>query len=203
MKRSIAIILAAAVCLSLINAAAANELNTNTNSDLHTIPLQYLDVDAADSIDEIEGYIMIHDLVPDNTYHITIRTEDGNIVAEYITIPATAQGTPQKMNVTISCTCSDYNHVGDEWYQFFSINNYRIKSGDTVNLTPNQSITILTEITEIDAKSDLGSASCSYRVTQDNLADGFRIEQMVEVTEKDGKYSGCTAVWEVLYAFTP
>ena len=200
MKRYIAIILAAAVCLSLMNAATANALNTNTNSDLPTIPLQPLDVD---SIAGIAGYIMIHDLVPDNTYHITIRTADGDIVAEYITIPAAAQGTPQKMNVTISCTCSDYNHVGDEWYQFFSINNYRIKSGDTVNLTSGQSITILTEITEIDAKSDLGSASGSWRVTQENLADGFRVEQMVEVTEKDGRYSGCTAVWEVLYAFTP
>ena len=107
------------------------------------------------------------------------------------------------MQVTISCTCTNKNHVGNEWVMAYQINDQPVETGQTVELTQAQGVHFTTEITEIDEYSDYSIENDSYTVTPDDLTYGFSYSITVAVVETHGKYKGNVAEWTVTFAFLP
>ena len=56
-----------------------------------------------------------------------------------------------------SASCSGYNHVGDKWSKYFSINDVKVSSGDTMDIVLGESISVFSKITESDTSPDVGS----------------------------------------------
>lgn len=109
----------------------------------------------------------------------------------------------QTMQVTISCTCTNKNHVGNEWVMAYHINDQPVETGQTVELTQAQGVHFTTEITEIDEYSDYSIENEYYTVTPDDLTYGFSCSITVAVVETHGKYKGNVAEWTVTYTFLP
>ncbi len=85
------------------------------------------------------------------------------------------------MTVEISSRCSGYNHVGQNWSRYSSINGESISSGDVLDIVLDESITIYSKITEKDSSPDVGSAKEDVEITQDYYDNGFTITQKVSV----------------------
>lgn len=117
--------------------------------------------------------------------------------------PPPAATSAQKMKVTISASCSNYNHVGNNWSRYYSIDGESVKSEDTIPVTVGKSITVYSKITEKDKSPDAGSANESVEITQEKLKNGFTVTQKVSVKEDKGRYSGNKAVWTVTFKFSP
>jgi uncharacterized protein YjdB len=115
----------------------------------------------------------------------------------------TVKSSTQNMKVTVSAYSSDYNHVGNEWGEYFSVNRSPVRSGSVVSVTRNKKISVYTEIWEDDSIPDVGSASYSFNVKTDYFESGFTITQTINVRENRGRYSGNVATWSVEYTFTP
>ncbi|MDD3921061.1 MAG: peptidoglycan-binding protein [Eubacteriales bacterium] len=107
------------------------------------------------------------------------------------------------MTVTISSSCSGYNHVGNSWSKYYSLNDQSASSGSKVEIVLGQSLAIYTKITESDSSPDVGSAKEDVEITQDYFDNGFTITQKVTVKENKGRYSGNKAIWTVTYTFAP
>jgi len=127
------------------------------------------------------------------------------VIAAVLSATASPTTNPSvTMKVTISCQCPDYNHVGNEWSQYFNINEARVNTGKKLVLTAGETIVISTEITEYDdAKNDTATSRDTVEVTADDLEDGFSVTQTLHVKENGGRYTGNIAVWTVVYTFTP
>jgi peptidoglycan hydrolase-like protein with peptidoglycan-binding domain len=109
----------------------------------------------------------------------------------------------QNMTVTISSNCSGYNHVGESWSKYYSINGKSVSSGDTVDIVLGASISVYSKITEKDSSPDVGSAKEDIEITQEYFDGGFTIAQKVSVKEDKGQYAGNKAVWTITYIFAP
>lgn len=109
----------------------------------------------------------------------------------------------KKMTVKISSSCSGYNHVGQNWSKYYSIDSKSISSGDTVEIVLGEKITVFTKITEQDSSPDIGSVKEEVEITQEYFDNGFTITHKVSVRENKGAYTGNKAVWTVIYMFTP
>ncbi|MBR0441638.1 MAG: hypothetical protein IJK25_06845, partial [Firmicutes bacterium] len=105
------------------------------------------------------------------------------------------------MKVVIYCDCDDYNHVGNEWGFSFYINGEEFTSGDTVKLSPGDTISVTSTIWEDENVPDVGEETTRKKITQEELESGFKIEQIVDVEENRGRYSGNVASWYVTYRF--
>lgn len=119
------------------------------------------------------------------------------------TYKITVKSNTKTMKVTVSSYCSDYNHVGNEWGEYFSVNGNEIGYRDTVSVKRNGSVSVYTEIVEYDKYPDIGRGSYSVKVNSDYFENGFIITQTIYVREGNGRYSGNVAVWVVEYEFTP
>jgi hypothetical protein len=133
---------------------------------------------------------------------ITINTSVG-YTADVTPSPTPSQISQANMKVNISCTCSNYNHVGNEWGQGFTINGQDISSGQTIKVNLNDTLQISSTVEEYDKIPDIGSASSNVTISADNLKNGFTVQQSVNVRENRGQYSGNIATWNVTYKFTP
>lgn len=109
----------------------------------------------------------------------------------------------QTMTVTISCNCGGYNHVGNNWSQYFSVNGVKVASGDKIDVVLGETLTVYSKITESDKKPDIGSVKDEIEITQAFFDGGYTLTQKVGVTENGGRYSGNRATWTVTYTFTP
>lgn len=108
------------------------------------------------------------------------------------------------MTVVIACDCEDYNHVGNEWVMAFRINQTEVATGCTVEVSLNESITLETQIIEKDEKyPDESMKQTTMIISQNQFGEAFTVEQRINVTEFNGAYKGCTAMWTVTYAFIP
>lgn len=113
--------------------------------------------------------------------------------------------TGQNMMVTITATCYDYNHVGDEWYEYYALNGYEMVSGDTVYFQYGDSFELYSQITENDVLiDDVGYYSEVYYINDYTLLNqGFTIDQYLTVQEDSGFYSGNWCEWYIHYEFIP
>ena len=107
------------------------------------------------------------------------------------------------MIVTVTSNCFDYNHVGNEWGELFSVNGYQISSGAIVDVSINKTVKVFTQIVEYDSIPDIGQGSYSFTIKKDYFENGFYITQTIYVKENRGRYSGNIATWTVKYDFKP
>lgn len=105
------------------------------------------------------------------------------------------------MKLNITHPRQDENSIGDEWTYYTEINGESTTS--TIGLTAGDQLSFYAEFTESDTNPDVGQASTSYTVTEDDIANGFVVKMDLYVTENGGRYSGKTAYFIVTFTFTP
>ena len=96
--------------------------------------------------------------------------------------------------LTITSTLISNNSVGNEWRCEY------ICDGETVGQTHRMTLPLDNEekvvieavITELDKRSDVGRGKVEIE-----LKDGFESSTTVKIKEKNGRYKGSTALWEV------
>ena len=70
-------------------------------------------------------------------------------------------------------------------------------------VAPEADIQVYARIREQDKKPDTGTELSIYTPTQDDVINGFTIEQSIRITENSGKHKGNSANWTVQYVFEP
>lgn len=110
-------------------------------------------------------------------------------------------GAKTLMKLSVDYIRDDDVNIGNEWSYDFQLNGeYAAKN---VSLAVGDKLSFYAEITENDAKPDIGSASLSHTVTEQDIANGFEKKMDVYVTENGGKNRGKRAHFIVTYTFSP
>lgn len=105
------------------------------------------------------------------------------------------------MKVRVTHPRDDDNNIGDDWSYNVEINGERPTS--TVVLSPNEKMTCWARFSEEDNNPDVGEASKTYTVTEEDLLNGFTLSMDLYVKENGGKNSGKAAHFVVTFEFTP
>ena len=106
------------------------------------------------------------------------------------------------MSLNIEVDRTDSNNIGNEWLYEYKVNDEKVKtSGSSYSLSVGDKITVYSKITENDKKPDIGEASKTYTVTENDLKNGFKIAIDVKVTENAGRYVGKSATYKVYFKF--
>lgn len=110
-------------------------------------------------------------------------------------------GSKKLVDVNIKHKRDDDNNIGNEWSYDIEINGER--TSNTMGIGVGDTIIFSAEITESDDNPDVGTASDSHTVTEDDLVNGFEVSMDVYVTENGGRNSGQSAHFIVTYTFAP
>ena len=127
-----------------------------------------------------------------------ITAESNNGVSSSFDL--TVDGSRRMMSLRVSHPRDDDNNIGDEWSFYNEINGestkreYSIGVGDTLRF--------YSKYTESDDNPDVGDASKSYTVKEEDVQNGFTVTMDVYVTENGGKNSGKSAHFVVTYTFS-
>ena len=117
---------------------------------------------------------------------------------------ALAAPTTGDMQIFITATCYDYNHVGNDWVEYYELNGYQLLDGDMITLTRGDKLNLYSQITETDILSDdVGWTEDDYDVTAKMIREGFTIDQYLTVEEDSGIYSGYWCEWYITFEFVP
>lgn len=148
--------------------------------------------------------------------HVAAVDEEGNVTAMSggeCTITATAtggasssvevsvDGTKALMNLNVQHRQENDVHIGNEWGYDFQLNGEPVKN--TVALTVGDSLSLYAQLIEDDKQPDVGEASLTHVVTEEDVTNGFEEKMDVYVTENGGKNRGKTAHFIVTYTFEP
>ena len=129
----------------------------------------------------------------------TITASSANGVTSSVDI--SVDGSKYLMRVKVSHPRDDDNNIGDEWSYNIEINGERPTS--TMALSPNETINFWAKFTEEDNNPDVGEASKSYTIKEEDLVNGFTITMDLYVKENGGKNSGKAAHFIVTFEFSP
>jgi len=113
----------------------------------------------------------------------------------------TVDGSKRQMKLKVSHSREDDNNIGDEWSYINEINGEPVSN--TITISVGDNLVFSSKYTEDDSKPDVGEASKSYSVTEDDLVNGFEIQMDLYVTENGGKNKGKSAHFLVCYSITP
>jgi hypothetical protein len=106
------------------------------------------------------------------------------------------------MHVTITSSSIGNYSLGGEWWGAFSVNGEPVSSGDRIDITRNDRVTIYTEAMMYGTTGSPGSASNTITVTPDKFDYGFSVDQSISVRVYDGTlYHYVT--WYITYRFSP
>ncbi len=148
--------------------------------------------------------------------HVAAVDEEGNVTAMSggeCTITATAtggasstvevsvDGTKALMHLYVQHRQENDVHIGNEWSNYFELNGEPAKN--EVALIVGDSLSLYAQLTEDDKQPDVGEASLTHVVTEEDVANGFEEKLDVYVTENGGKNRGKTAHFIVTYTFEP
>ena len=141
----------------------------------------------------------------------TAKGRSGYVLSDYLSVPEVdrieaAQHRPdaRRMKLKVHAGCSDKNHVGYNWTQYFEWNGVKIREGEMeAYAAPGIELSLYARIREQDEKPDTTMDTLLYAPTADELANGFQLMQTMKVTENAGTYKGNAAVWKVTYTFVP
>ena len=141
----------------------------------------------------------------------TSKGKQGYVLSDYLSIPeverieaATNHPDGRKMNLKIRAGCSDYNHVGKNWTQYFEWNGVKVNDGSMeAYAAPGVELSLYARIREQDQKPDTTMDTLLHTPSADEIANGFQLEQTIRVEENAGNYKGKIAVWKITYTFTP
>ncbi len=128
-----------------------------------------------------------------------ITAANRNGVSDSVTIAV--DGSKRQMRVTVTEKMDEDVNIGDEWSKKREIDGDPV--GRTKILSVGDTVNCHVLYSEIDANPDIGEASESYTVTEEDLVNGFSIQLDFDVTENGGKYSGRSAHFVVTYRFSP
>jgi len=109
------------------------------------------------------------------------------------------------MSLSIKASCADHNGVGKNWTQYYAWNGIQVHDdkAQEVTLAPGVEFTVYSRIREQDTRPDTNMEKTLYTPTEDELVQGFTVEQTITVTENSGKKKGNKAVWNVVFTFKP
>lgn len=148
--------------------------------------------------------------------HVATVDEEGNVTAmrggECIISATAAGGASSTVEVSVDRTKALMHlyvqhrqendvHIGNEWIYSFQLNGEPAKN--EVALTVGDSLSLYAQLTEEDKQPDVGEASLTHVVTEEDVANGFEEKMDVFVTENGGKNRGKDAHFIVTYTFEP
>ena len=128
----------------------------------------------------------------------TITAEANNGLSSSFEL--TVDASRRAMNLRVTHPRDDDNNIGDEWTYVTEINGERTGREYVVNV--GDTLTFHAKFTESDNNPDVGEASKSYTVTEDDLINGFTVTMDLYVTENGGSNSGKSAHFVVTFTFT-
>lgn len=128
---------------------------------------------------------------------ITIAASNGVSASAEINV----DGAKTLMKLSVDYIRDDDVNIGNEWSYDFQLNGEYVAKN--VSLAVGDKLSFYAEITEDDAKPDIGNASLLYTVTEQDIANGFEKAMDVYVTENGGKNRGKRAHFIVTYTFSP
>ena len=130
---------------------------------------------------------------------ITVASPDGPS-AQY---EAVVRIGPTALRVSVTAKCVARNRVGSKWEQTYYLEGKAIKGSGKVTVAEGDTFEIGCTIRENDRKPEEGGFTETVEATPELLTKGTRIEKTVLVTENEGKYSGNTAEWKVVFTIKP
>lgn len=147
--------------------------------------------------------------------NVVIVDTEGNITAisgGTATISATANnGVTASFDINVDETKTlmklNANHyrtddvnIGDEWSYDIQVNGDRVNK--EMGLAVGEKISFYAQFTESDDKPDVGQATTTHVVTEDDIENGFVVTLDVFVTENGGRNRGKSAHYVVTYTFS-
>ena len=112
----------------------------------------------------------------------------------------TVDGSRRVMNVRVTRSRKDDNNIGDEWNYINEINGEN--AGREYLVVVGETLTFHSKFSELDEKPDIGEASNTHIVTEDDILNGFAITMELIVTENGGPNNGKSACFIVTYTLT-
>ena len=109
-------------------------------------------------------------------------------------------GSQRVVNLSISSVREDANNIGDEWSYVREINGERVSRG-AYTISVGQTLSIYVCYSEDDSDPDIGEASVSHTVTEEDFDSGFSEVLDVYVTENGGRNSGQSAHFVTTFTF--
>lgn len=131
------------------------------------------------------------------TASITVSTPNGVSSSVEISVDASKR----EMNLRVTHPRDDDNNIGDEWSYLEEINGEHPSS--KMVLSVGDVLTCYAKFTESDENPDVGEASKTYTVTEEDIRKGFTITMDLYVTENGGRNKGKSAHFLVSFAFSP
>ena len=110
-------------------------------------------------------------------------------------------GSKSLMNLSVSHPRQDDVNIGSEWSYDISVNGESVQSEMGVGV--GETLSFYAQFTESDDIPDVGSATATHTVTQEDVVNGFEVSMGLYVTENAGRNSGKTAHFIVTYKFSP
>lgn len=104
------------------------------------------------------------------------------------------------MNLRVNYTRDDDNNIGYEWSYTTEING-EVTRGEHI-VSAGESIKLHAKFVEEDDKPDIGEVTKTYKVTEEDLVNGFTVPMELYVKENGGRNSGKRAHFNVEYNFT-
>jgi hypothetical protein len=102
----------------------------------------------------------------------------------------------------VSRVVVDNDFVGDDWTFEYSVNGIPVSRNEEMIVALDDIVDVVTTVTENDENPDTATVEGSFIVDDEGFADGFEMEQEIEVVENEGEYAGNTAHYIVTYSFT-
>lgn len=127
----------------------------------------------------------------------TITAKASNEIAESFELAV--DGTKRLMSLQVTHSREDDNNIGDEWSYNFQVNGE--SAGREYIISAGDKLSFYAEITESDDNPDVGKASKTYTVKEEDLINGFIIAMDLYVKENGGKNRGKSAHFTVTYHF--
>lgn len=109
-------------------------------------------------------------------------------------------GSKSLMYLRTSHIRQDDTNIGSEWSYDLKLNGEKVTN--TFVLSVGDNLSFSATITEADENPDIGNASATHIVTEDDLKNGFEVAMDVYVTENGGRNSGKSAYYVVKYTFS-
>lgn len=128
----------------------------------------------------------------------TISATSSNNITESFEL--NVDGTKRVMKLNVSQTREDDTNIGDEWSYDIQVNGE--KAGGEYIISVGDTLSFYAEFTESDDNPDVGKASTTYTVTEDDLINGFTVSMDLNVTENGGRNSGKSVHFIVNYDYT-
>lgn len=110
-------------------------------------------------------------------------------------------GSKGLMRFRFSHPRDDDNNIGDDWSFLYEINGERPSSPITVSV--GEELCCWARFSEDDKNPDVGEASKTYVVKEEDLINGFTITMDVYVKENGGQNSGKAAHFIATFSFSP